>query len=102
MRKDRDYRSFASLLLQIATVTPVSPIAKNDALRPPAKGDQHKVLVGTIVDCDPTLFLADESSPHAYILTDARRAKAFTGRKVRVMGALKSPHVLAVETIDDL
>jgi hypothetical protein len=48
------------------------------------------------------LFLAEESTPHAYMLTNIRLVKTLLGRKVRITGALQSPHILAVETVDEL
>jgi hypothetical protein len=59
-------------------------------------------VVGRIVDCDQMFFLAEESTPHAYILTNIPRLKRFLGRKVRITGALQSPHVLDVETVDEV
>jgi hypothetical protein len=59
-------------------------------------------VVGRIVDCDQMFFLAEESSPHAYILTNIFRVKRFLGRKVLITGVFQSPHVLAIETVDEL
>jgi hypothetical protein len=47
-------------------------------------------------------FLTEEASPHAYVLTNIARVQTFLGRKVRITGALQSPHVLTVETVDEL
>lgn len=103
MRTEREYRSLASILLQLATDP--APGTENSVERCPKVGsndEEHRVVVGRIVDCDQMFFLADESTPHAYILTNIRLVKALLGRKVRITGALQSPHVLAVETVDEL
>ena len=102
MKRERDYRDLASVLLQLATAPP--RMAENWAEgRPNASdGEGHRVVVGTIVDCNQMFFLTEESSPHAYALTNIARVKTFLGRKVRITGALQSPHVLIVETVDEL
>ena len=102
MRRERDYRNLASILLQLATAPPW--MAENWAEGCPntSDGEGHRVVVGTIVDCNQMFFLTEESSPHAYILTNIARVKTFLGRKVRITGALQSPHALTVETIDEL
>jgi hypothetical protein len=46
-------------------------------------------------------FLTEELNPHV-VLTNIARVKTFLGRKVRITGALQSPHALTVETIDEL
>jgi hypothetical protein len=100
MRRERDYRDLASVYLAAATPR----MAENLAQGCPNASDNegHKVVVGTIVDCNQMFFLTEESSPHAYALTNVARVKTFLGRKVRVTGALQSPHVLTVETVDEL
>jgi hypothetical protein len=100
MRRERDYRDLASVYLATATPRMAENLAQGC---PNASGDEgHKVVVGTIVDCNQMFFLTEESSPHAYALTNIARVKTFLGRKVRVTGALQSPHVLTVETVDEL
>jgi len=47
-------------------------------------------------------FLTEELSPTRFVLTNIARVKTFLGRKVRITGALQSPHVLTVETVDEL
>ena len=103
MRTEREYRSLASMLLRLATDPP--RVSEDWAERFPQvgpEGEEHRDVVGKIVDCGEMFFLADESSPHAYVLTNIRRVKALLGRKVRITGALRSPHVLAVEAVDEL
>ncbi len=102
MRREQDYRNLASVLLQLAK----APLrtAENWAEGCPNASDDegHRVVVGTIVNCDQMFFLTEESSPHAYVLTNIARVKTFLGRKVRITGALQSPHALTVETVDEL
>ncbi len=102
MRRERDYRDLASVFLHLATAPP--RMAENLAQGCPNASDDkgHRVVVGTIVDCNQMFFLTEELSPHAYVLTNIARVKTFLGRKVRITGALQSPHVLTVETVDEL
>jgi hypothetical protein len=102
MRRERDYRDLASVFLHPATAPP--RVAENLAQGYPNAPDDkgHRVVVGTIVDCNQTFFLTEELSPHAYVLTNFAPVKTFLGRKVRITGALQSPHALTVETVDEL
>jgi hypothetical protein len=54
------------------------------------------------VRSDDLLFLAEERSIRTYMLADASRLRAYEGKKVRISGALDSPHVIVVRTIDEL
>ena len=102
MRRERDYRDLASVFLHLATAPP--RMAENLTQGCPNASDDkgHRVVVGTIVDCNQTFFLTEELSPHAYLLTNIDRVQTFLGRKVRITGALQSSHVLTVETVDEL
>jgi hypothetical protein len=103
MRREQDYRNLASVLLRLATA-PLRTVQNwsAESANPASDGETHRVVVGTVVDCDQTFFLTEESSPHAYILTNIARVKTFLGRKVRITGALLSSHVLTVETVNEL
>src|SRR5437868_2011630 len=63
----------ASVLLQLATAPP--RMAENWAEGcPNASNDEgHRVVVGTIVDCNQMFFLTEESTPHAYVLVGRGR-----------------------------
>jgi hypothetical protein len=102
MRRERDYRDLASVFLRLATTPP--RMAENWAEGCSNASDDkgHRVVIGKIVDCNEMFFLTEESSPHAYVLTNIARVQTFLGRKVRITGALQSPHVLTVETVDEL
>jgi hypothetical protein len=50
------------------------------------------------VRSDDLLFLAEEGSIRTYMLADASRLRAYEGKKVRISGALESPHVIVVRT----
>jgi len=103
MNRERDYRKLASILLRLATAP--SRMVQNwteGTANADSDGEGHRVVVGTVVDCNQMLFLTEESSPHAFLLRNTARAKAFLGRKVRISGALLSPHVLTVETVNEL
>jgi len=89
--------------LRLATDPPrVSEEWAEGCLKVGSEGEERRVVVGRIVDCEQMFLLADESSPHAYALMNIRLVKALLGRKVRITGALQSPHVLAVETVKEL
>jgi hypothetical protein len=103
VRREREYVSLATFLLQLAAAYP--PTAGN-AVGTGGHGhdvaiDASSVIEGTIVNNDESYFLMEESSPHAYRLTNANCARHFAGKKVRVMGALETPHILTVETIHE-
>lgn len=103
MKRERDYRSLASVLLQLTTAP--SRMVQNcseERANTASEGDEHRVVVGTVVDCNQMFFLTEESSPHAFLLSNTARVKTFLGRKVRITGALLSPHVLTVETVNEL
>jgi hypothetical protein len=100
MRQERDYVGLASILLRLAAADPASEAA---VIRGHDAGsDAFKVIVGTIVNNHESYFLVEESSPHAYRLANASRARSFAGKKVRVRGALQTPHILNVETINEV
>jgi hypothetical protein len=54
------------------------------------------------VSSDDLLFLAEEGSIRTYMLADATHLKAYEGKKVRIVGALQSPNVIVVRTIDEV
>lgn len=92
-----------SILLRLAADPPrMTENSGDGCANTPAAGEEHRVVVGRIVDCDQMFFLAEESSLHAYILTDISRVKRLLGGKVLITGAFQSPHVLAIETEDEL
>ena len=103
MNRERDYRKLASMLLRLATAP--SRMVQNwteGSANGDSESEEHRVVVGTVVDCNQMLFLTEESSPHAFLLRNTARVKTFLGRKVRITGALLSPHVLTVETVNEL
>ena len=48
------------------------------------------------------IFLAEEGGIRTYMLADASRLRVYEGKKVRISGALESPHVIVVRTIDEV
>ena len=103
MRRERDYVGLASILLRLAAAHPPSPASEAVVTHGhDARSGAFKVIVGTIVNNHESYFLVEESSSHAYRLTNATRATSFAEKKVRVTGALETPHILSVETIDEL
>ena len=103
MKRERDYRNLASVLLRLAT--PLLQMVQNRSegcANGASDGAGHRVVVGTVVDCNQMFFLTEESSPHAFLLSNTARVKTFLGRKVRITGALLSSHVLTVETVNEL
>jgi hypothetical protein len=102
VRSSREYANLASILLQLADVVPP---ARNHAVVKNGQGAgsiASKVIAGTVVNNDDTFFLMEEANHHAYMLTNIRLARSFAGRKVRVRGMLKSPHVITVESIEEI
>jgi hypothetical protein len=47
-------------------------------------------------------FLAEEGSIRTYMLAGASQLRAYEGKKVRILGALESPYVIAVQAIDEV
>jgi hypothetical protein len=62
----------------------------------------RKVVVGEIMQSHDWFFLVEEGRREAYMLTSSRLVQAFIGKKVRVFGTLESPHVLAVERVQEI
>jgi hypothetical protein len=99
MRKD--YVGLASIFLRLA-MAPGAMVGSGDiGCREPV-GNAIKAITGRIVRNDDLLFLAEEGSIRTYMLADASRLRAYEGKKVRISGALESPHVIVVRTIDEV
>jgi hypothetical protein len=96
----RDYVGLASMLLQLA-MAPDALVGNSEIRRQDqAHRNTVKIFTGRIVRRDDLLFLAEEGSIRTYMLADASRLRAYEGKKVRISGALDSPHVIVVRTID--
>lgn len=54
------------------------------------------------VKSDDLLFLAEQGSIRTYMLAGATHLRVYQGKKVRISGTLKSPHVTMVRTIDEI
>jgi hypothetical protein len=67
-----------------------------------ARRNATKTITGRMVRSDDLPFLAEEGSIHTYMLADASRLRVYEGKKVRISGALESPHVIVVRTIDEV
>jgi hypothetical protein len=97
----RDYVGLAAIFLRLA-------MAPDAMVRSSAIGCQDearnaiKTITGRIVRSDDLLFLAEEGSIRTYILADATHLRVYEGKKVRISGALDSPHVIVVRTIDEV
>jgi hypothetical protein len=96
----RDYVGLASIFLRLA-MAPDAMVRSGD-IRCQEKAGQNaiKTITGRIVRSDDLLFFAEEGSIRTYMLADANHLKAYEGKKVRISGALESPHVIVVRTID--
>jgi hypothetical protein len=96
----RDYVGLASIFLRLAmapdAVVGSSNIGCQDEARNAIK------ITGRIVRSHDLLFLAEEGSTRTYMLADASRLRAYEGKKVRISGALDSPNVIVVRTIDEV
>jgi hypothetical protein len=98
----RDYSSFASVLLRLA-ITPAGLVGNSD-IRPQEKVSRNAIrrITGRIVRSHDVFFLEEEGSIRTYILTGASQLRAYEGKKVRILGALESPCVIAVQAIHEL
>ena len=97
----RDYVGLASIFLRLA-MAPDTMIGRSEIGCQDQGWSAIKTITGRIVRSDDLLFLAEEGSIRTYMLADASRLGAYEGKKVRISGALESPHVIAVRTIDEV
>jgi hypothetical protein len=96
----RDYVGLAAMLLRLA-MAPDAMFGSSDIKRQDKAGRSAiKSITGRILRSDDLLFLAEEGSIRTYMLAGASHARAYEGKKVRISGALESPHVIVVRTID--
>ena|SRR5712692_7776829 len=100
MRKD--YVSLASIFLRLA-MAPAAMVGGSDIRRQDETSrNAIRTITGRIVKNRDLLFLAEEGSMRTYLLTDASHLRFYAGKKVRISGALESPHVIVVRTIDEV
>ncbi len=97
MRKD--YVGLASIFLRLATA-PDTMIGSSEIGCQAQGGNAIKTVTGRIVRSDDLLFLAEEGSIRTYMLVNAIHLRSYEGKKVRISGALESPHVIVVRTFD--
>ena len=101
-RDHRDYVGLASMLLQLA-MAPDALVGNSEIRRQDqAHRNAVKIFTGWIVRSDDLLFLAEEGSIRTYMLADASHLRGYEGKKVKISGALESPHVIVVQTIDEV
>ena len=64
MRTEREYRSLASMLLRLATDPPrVSEDCAEGCPKVGSEGEEQRVVVGRIVDCDEMFFSRGRIKP---------------------------------------
>jgi hypothetical protein len=98
----REYVGLASILLRLA-MAPASMVGSRDSRRQDEAGQNAiRTITGRILRNDDLLFLAEEGSIRTYILADASHLRVYEGKKVKISGALESPHVIVVRTIDEV
>jgi hypothetical protein len=99
----RDYSSYASVLLRLA-MPPAAPVGNSDIIRRQEEASRNVIrpITGRIVRSHDVLFLAEEGSIRSYMLAGASQLRAYEGKKVRILGALESPYVIAVQAIDEV
>ena len=98
----RDYAGLASILLRLAMV-PAAMVGSSDTRRQDeASRNTIRTITGRILRNDDLLFLAEEGSIRTYMLLDACHLGVYEGKKVKISGALESPHVIVVRTIDEV
>jgi hypothetical protein len=96
----RDYVGLASIFLRLAMAPDTMLESSDIRCQDQAGRNAIKTITGRIVRSDDLLFLAEEGSIRTYMLAD--RLRAYEGKKVRISGALESPNVIAVRTIDEV
>ncbi len=102
MRKD--YAGLASILLRLA-MGPAAMVGSRDSRRQDEDGRNAiriRTITGRIVRSDDLFFLEEEGSIRTYMVADASKARVYEGKKVRISGALETPHVIVVRTIDEV
>lgn len=100
MRKD--YVALATILLRMAR-EPAAMVGSSDIRRQDETSrNAFRTITGRIVKNRDFLFLAEEGSMRTYLLADANHLRIYEGKKVRISGALESPHVFVVRTIDEV
>jgi hypothetical protein len=84
-------------------MTPADPVGNSD-IRPQERVSRNAIrpITGRIVRNHDVFFLEEEGSIRTYILTGASQLRAYEGKKVRILGALESPYVIAVQAIDEV
>ena len=98
----RDYVGLASILLRLAMV-PAAMVGSSDTKRQDeASRNTIRTITGRILRNDDLVFLAEEGSIRTYMLVDASHLRIYEGKKVKISGALESPHVIVVRTIDEV
>jgi hypothetical protein len=97
----RDYTGLASLLLRLG-MAPDAMVSSEIRCQDQAGRNASKTITGRIVRSDDLLFLAEEGSIRTYMLADSSHLRVYVGKKVRISGALQSPLVIAVRTIDEI
>jgi hypothetical protein len=97
----RDYVGLASIFLRLA-MAPDAMLGSSDIGCQDEARNAINTITGRIVRSDDLLFLAGEGSIRTYILADATHLRVYEGRKVRISGALESPNVIVVRTIDEV
>jgi hypothetical protein len=98
----RDYVGLASIFLRLAMAPDTRAESSDVKGQDEAGGNAIKTITGRIVKSDDLLFLAEQGSIRTYMLAGATHLSVFEGRKVRISGTLKSPHVIMVRTIDEI
>ena len=94
--------SHPSIFLRLARA-PGAIVGSSDIRRQDeASRNPIRTITGRIVRSDDLFFLAEEGSIRSYMLADASHVRVYEGKKVRISGALESPHVIVVRTIDEV
>jgi hypothetical protein len=98
----RDYVGLASVFLRLAMAPDTTAEDSDVERQDKADGNAIRTVIGRIVRSGDLLFFAEEGSIRTYRLADASRLGAYESKKVRISGALESPHVIVVRTIDEM
>jgi hypothetical protein len=98
----RDYVGLASIFLRLAAAPDAMVGSRDIRCQDEAARNAIKTITGRILRSDDLLFLAEEGSIRTYMLADASQLRAYENKEVRISGALESPHVIVVRTIDEV
>jgi hypothetical protein len=98
----RDYVGLASIFLLLAMAPDAMVESSDIGCQDEARRNAIKTITGRIVRSDNLLSSWKKEASALTGWRNASRLRAYEGKKVRISGALESPHVIVVRTIDEV